>query len=56
MGAMKNFFHEEICRMQEGEELNIDDEYMYAKWLAAQHDEMKEAIAESDVPSFFQTC
>jgi hypothetical protein len=62
MGRMKEFFHEEICRMQDGEDLHIDDAYMYAKWQAAEnanveaqiaeHESMQLAIAESGVPSF----
>jgi len=32
MGAIKEFYHEEICAMQNGEDFDIDDAYMEAKW------------------------
>lgn len=31
MGAIKEFFHDEICRMQEGDEFIMDEEYIINK-------------------------
>jgi len=32
MGAIKEFFHDEICALAEGEDLHIDEAYMQKKW------------------------
>lgn len=31
MSAIKEFFHDEICEMQNGEELHIDEAYILTK-------------------------
>jgi len=58
MGAIKNFFWNEICAMQDGEDLILDDEYMENKWkeheaaeaaLINMEEELKE-VENSGVP------
>jgi hypothetical protein len=65
MGAIKNFFHEEICMMQEGEDILIDDAYIYSKWQEHENakvnkqieefEETKRVVAESGVPGFLKS-
>jgi len=36
MGAIKEFFHDEICAMEEGVEIDLDDSHMEKKWQESQ--------------------
>ena len=65
MSRTKEFFHGEITRMQEGENLLVDDAYMYSKWLLAQKfsdgqadasiGAMESGLEESEMPLCFHT-
>jgi len=64
MGA-KNFFHDEICAMQEGEKLHIDDDYFFAKFQAEEamqdqqiveeFEQMQEDLDAAELPAWMHS-
>jgi len=61
MGAIKEFFHDEICAMADGEDIVIDVDYMEQKWqeegealLLAMEADLEE-INHSGVPKFLSS-
>ncbi len=48
MGAIKEFYHDEICAMERGEDVLLDDAYMQEKWQKHQDELALKTLKEME--------
>ena len=48
MGAIKEFYHDEICAMERGEDVLLDDAHMQEKWQKHQDELALKTLKEME--------
>ncbi len=65
MGAMKELFHDEICKIADGEEITLDDNYIMSKLekegglsdeeVNRMYNEVQSDIKNAELPSWMHS-